>query len=92
MKVPVTLDEAYNGATIEVPTFTGPVKVRVPPRAQPGSKLRLRGKGIERGNQRGDLYIDLDVRLPDRPDEQLARAIREASDAYTQPVRREMRL
>lgn len=92
MKMPVTLDEAYNGATIEVPTFTGPVKVRVPPRSQPGSRLRLRGKGVERGNQRGDFYIELDVRLPDRPDEQLARAIREASDAYTQPVRREMRL
>ena len=92
MKMPVTLDEAYNGASIEVPTFTGPVKLRVPPRSQPGSKLRLRGKGVERGEQRGDFYIELDVRLPDRPDEHLARAIHEASNAYTQPVRREIRL
>lgn len=92
MKVPVTLDEAYSGASIEVPTFTGPVRVRVPPQSQPGTRLRLRGKGIERGKQRGDFYIELDVRLPDRPDEQLAQALRQARDAYSQPVRREIRL
>src|SRR5690606_11270590 len=68
LTVPVTLDEAYNGATIEIPTFTGKVSVRVPPRSQNGARLRLKGKGVERGGKTGDLYAVLSVRLPDRDD------------------------
>ena len=70
--MPVTLDEAYNGGVVEVPTFDGPVMVKVPPRSQAGAKLRLRGKGIQRKDARGDLYAVLDVRMPDLADEQLA--------------------
>jgi curved DNA-binding protein len=72
MTVPVTLDEAYNGGSIEIPTFDGPVKLRIPPRSQPGNRLRLRGKGIERGDKRGDFFVVLDVRLPDAEDAKLA--------------------
>ncbi len=93
VKVPVTLDEAYNGGAIEVPLFGGgSVKVKVPPRSQPGTRLRLRGKGIERKSKKGDLYVHLDVRLPDKSDEQLAAALREAARAYQRPVREGLRL
>jgi len=92
MKVPVTLNEAYNGASIEVPTFGGRVKLRVPPLSQPGTQLRLRGKGIERGGVRGDLLVELDVRLPDKGDEELAEAIRKSASRHSDPVRKEMRL
>lgn len=92
LRVPVSLDEAYNGATIEIPTFDGPVKLRVPPRSQPGQKLRLRGKGVPRKDASGDLYVELDVRLPDRDDPALAEAVRAARDAYSTPVKREIEL
>jgi curved DNA-binding protein len=91
-RVPVTLDEAYNGATIEIPTFDGPVKLRVPERSQNGAKLRLAGKGVQRKDKQGDLIVELDVRLPDQADEGLAEAARKASRAYSQPVRKELRL
>src|SRR5690606_23949228 len=55
MPIPVTLSEAYDGAEIEIPTFEGRVKLRVPARSQNGTRLRLRGKGIARGDRRGDL-------------------------------------
>lgn len=92
MRLPVTLAEAYSGATIEVPTFDGPVKLRVPPLSQPGQKLRLRGKGVPRKDQSGDLYVELDVRLPDRADPTLEEAIRASRDAYSTPVRKEIEL
>lgn len=92
MEVPVTLAEAYNGAEIEVPTFEGNVKLRVPPRSQPGTKLRLRGKGVLRGKQKGDFYITLDIRLPDRDDPALAAALKNAETAYDKPIRQEVRL
>ena len=92
LTLPVTLDESYNGATIEVPTFDGPVMLKVPPRSQSGAKLRLRGKGIARKDSRGDLIAILDVRMPDRPDDALAAALRTSAAAYSTPVRKELAL
>ncbi len=92
LTLPVTLDEAYNGASIEVPTFEGPVMLKVPPRAQNGAKLRLRGKGIKRKDVRGDLFVVLDVRMPDLADEALAEALRAGAAAYGAPVRQELAL
>ncbi len=92
MRVPVTLNEAYNGASIEVPTFHGPIKVTVPPGTQQGAKLRVRGKGVIRGKSRGDLFVQLDVRLPQSRDDALARALADSDRSYEQPVRKELRL
>jgi curved DNA-binding protein len=85
--VPVTLDEAYNGASIDVPTFDGTVSVKVPPRSQNRAKLRLKGKGVPKKGEPGDLYVELDVRMPDREDTALAEALRTARAAYAKPVR-----
>jgi len=87
LKLPVDVDEAYNGGSVEVPTFDGPVMLTVPPRSQSGTKLRLRGKGVRRKEERGDMIVELDVRLPDRADDALAQALRTAKADYTKPVR-----
>lgn len=92
MKLPVDLDEAYNGASIDIPTFDGPVVVKIPPRSQNHAKLRVRGKGVKRKDTRGDLILELDVRMPDQADEALAEALREIKRAYTTPVRKELEL
>jgi curved DNA-binding protein len=92
MDLPVTLDEAYNGASIEVPTFEGNVVLKIPPRSQNGAKLRLRGKGIGRKDARGDFLIVLDVRMPDKQDDALAAALRASTSAYSTPVREELKL
>ena len=87
LTLPVTLDEAYNGASVDVPTFEGTVVLKIPPRSQNHARLRLRGKGIERKATRGDLFVELDVRLPDRKDEALAAALKASTGAYSTPVR-----
>lgn len=87
LTLPVTLDEAYNGASVEVPTFEGAVVLKIPPRSQNHARLRLRGKGIERKGTRGDLLVELDVRMPDQPDDALAAALRASAGAYAKPVR-----
>ncbi len=92
LTLPVTLDEAYSGAVVDVPTADGEVKLRVPPRSQQGKTLRLRGKGVERAGARGDLYVSLDVRLPDRKDAHVAEALRATGAAYSRPVREGIRL
>lgn len=87
LTLPVTLDEAYNGASVDVPTFEGAVVLKIPPRSQNHARLRLRGKGIERKSTRGDLFVELDVRMPDLPDEALAAALPASGRAYSKPVR-----
>jgi curved DNA-binding protein len=87
LTLPVTLDEAYNGASVDVPTFEGTVVLKIPPRSQNHARLRLRGKGIERKSTRGDLFVELDVRMPDLPDEALSAALRASTRAYSKPVR-----
>jgi DnaJ-class molecular chaperone len=92
MTLPVTVNEAYNGASVDVPTFDGPVVLKIPAHAQQRSKLRLRGKGVTRKNEHGDLFVELDVRMPDRADERFAEAARAADNLYTRPVREGLRL
>jgi DnaJ-class molecular chaperone len=63
--LPLTPLEAYDGAEIEVPTPHGPVQVRVPRRSQAGAQLRVRSRGIARGQSApGDLRVHLRVVLP----------------------------
>lgn len=92
MTLPIDLAEAYLGASIEIPTFDGPVIVKIPPRSQNRAKLRLRGKGIKRKDTQGDLLIELEVRMPDLPDDALAGAVKDIQRAYSAGVRMELTL
>ncbi|HEX9049568.1 MAG TPA: DnaJ C-terminal domain-containing protein [Anaeromyxobacter sp.] len=66
LDLPVTVPEAVRGAEVRLPTFEGPVSLRVPKGAQSGMRLRLRGKGLPdlKGGPRGDLYAIVQVVLP----------------------------
>ncbi len=64
---PVMMTTAALGGEIEIPTIDGTrARVTIPPGAQTGRKLRLRGKGMPslRGGGRGDLYIEVFVETP----------------------------
>lgn len=65
----VTIPEAVLGATRAVPTLEGSVTVTIPPATQPGSVLRVPGKGLPEfgGGARGHLYLRLDVQVPRQP-------------------------
>ncbi|MCL6555045.1 MAG: DnaJ domain-containing protein [Burkholderiales bacterium] len=63
MQLPVAPWEAALGAVIPVALPDGVVKVRIPPGAQSGRQLRVRGKGIP-SEPPGDLLLNLQVVLP----------------------------
>lgn len=92
LELPITVDEAYLGATVDVPTPDGSVALKIPARAQSGQKLRLRGKGVKKDGATGDLYVELQVRVPDRDDARFAEAARMARGLYTHSVREGIRL
>lgn len=63
MRLPVAPWEAALGAVVPVELFDGSLKVRIPPNAQSGQQLRVRGKGIP-GAPPGDLMLEIQVVLP----------------------------
>ncbi len=58
--------KAILGDTVSVPTIDGAVKIRIPSGTQPGTLIRLKGKGVPhvRGGGRGDQYIRVKVTIP----------------------------
>ncbi len=92
IKLPVTLGEAYIGAEVTIPTFSNPVKLKIPPASQSGSRLRLRNKGVTRGKKTGDLFIELEVRMPESADPELAEAITEHEREHPSNPRKDLEL
>ncbi len=62
----ITYAQAALGAVVGVPTIDGDLKVRIQPGTQPGTLIRLRGKGVPhiRGSGRGDEYVRIQLHVP----------------------------
>jgi DnaJ-class molecular chaperone len=69
VELPVSLQEAVLGTTLEVPTIKGPVRLTIPPNSGTGSRLRLRGRGIE---GKGHQFVELHVVVPPVEEPELA--------------------
>ncbi|MCB1755701.1 MAG: DnaJ domain-containing protein [Gammaproteobacteria bacterium] len=63
LDLPVTPWEAALGATVDVPTPTGRVGVKIPAGSEQGKKLRFKGRGLP-GKQAGDFYVVIKLTLP----------------------------
>ncbi len=91
--VPITFTHAALGGEVEVPTLDGKGKLRVPAATQPGTVLRIKGKGIPRrggigrGDQRVEVQIEVPTQLTARQRELLAELAKELGEDV-QPQRR----
>lgn len=66
LDLPISLDEAVNGAKVRAPTAEKPVMLTIPPGSSSGKVLRLKGKGFSRKDgSRGDQLVTLEIMLPD---------------------------
>ena len=84
LDLPVTLTELIQGASVEVPTPDGPVKMTIPQNSRNGARLRLRGKGVNRrgSSERGDLMVRLMVELPTTEEPRLGEIALELESLY----------
>jgi curved DNA-binding protein len=77
LDLPLTPGEAFDGAKVNVPTPDGDVQLKVPKGTQSGQITRLRGKGVQRKEKVGDLYVRFLVRMPANATKAVAKAIAE---------------
>lgn len=72
-RVAVPLAQAVLGGPLHVPTLTGAVEMKIPPLTGTARQFRLRGKGLkgEKGAV-GDLFVSIDIEMPESDDELVA--------------------
>lgn len=65
----LTVPQAILGDSVEVPTLTGKARIKIEPGTQPGTALRLRGKGLPAvqgyGYGHGDIVVNISVYIPE---------------------------
>ncbi len=70
-EITVNIPQLVLGDVFEVATVQGKVKVKVPPGTQPGSLVKLKGKGASRLNDgHGDHYVRVNLNVPQNPSKQ----------------------
>ena len=63
-EINISLKEALLGGTKEIEHFGKKISVKIPVGTNNGTKIRLRGQGVQRGRKKGDLYLIVKLNLP----------------------------
>jgi molecular chaperone DnaJ len=90
--LPVTVTEAIQGATVEVPTLNGSKKIKLAPGTQHGAVQRLRGEGPPRprstaatntaaGSGRGDIHYRIQLDIPKELTDEQREAVERLAEA-----------
>ncbi len=77
LELPITINEAILGGDIQVPTPRGKLTVRIPRNSSSGTRLRLKGKGVETKKAVGNMYVALKIMAPEKRDIELEKALKE---------------
>src|SRR3989344_325126 len=64
----ISFSKAALGTVEEIETIDGSVKIKIPAGTQPGTQIRLRGKGVKHvsSNSRGDHYVIIRIKVPSK--------------------------
>lgn len=66
--VPISITQAALGTKLAIPTPYGDHELKVPEGTQPGTRFRLKGKGVPvlHRNTKGDLFVETQVQIPSK--------------------------
>jgi DnaJ-class molecular chaperone len=79
---PISLYEAIFGAKVDVPTLDGRRTLTIPPLTSGGAKLRIKGHGIQRGEEKGDQIVVTKIILPKPLDEEDRKSIERIAEKH----------
>ena len=74
--VPINVVQATLGSRIRVRTVSGKrVVLTIPPGTQSGTRFRIRGQGVEKGDRIGDQIVEVKVEVPEQLDDEQREAL-----------------
>lgn len=80
--VPLNIAQATLGTKISVRTLDGKkVSIRIPPGTPSGKRFRIRGQGIAKEGDTGDLIVETSIVVPEKLTEEQERLLREFAEA-----------
>ena len=88
LHVPLSICEALEGTKIKVPTPDGAIRVTIPPNAQSGTTMRIKGRGLPKDKtSRGDLYLVMQPQPPNTSEEEAITLAKQLDKFYTADLR-----
>jgi len=80
--VPINIAQATLGSKVSVNTLDGKkVVIKIPPGTASGKRFRVRGQGIQKGADRGDLIVEVKIEAPEKLSEEQERIMKEFAAA-----------
>ena len=80
--VPLNIAQATLGTKISVKTLDGKkVAIKIPPGTPSGKRFRVRGQGIEKGDKKGDLIVEVSILVPEKLSEEQERMMKEFAES-----------
>lgn len=80
--VPLNIAQATLGSKISVRTIDDKkVALRIPPGTPSGKRFRVRGQGIKKGEQQGDLIVEVQINVPETLTEEQEKMMKDFAEA-----------
>lgn len=80
--VPLNIAQATLGSRISVRTIDDKkVAIRIPPGTPSGKRFRVRGQGIKKGDEKGDLIVEVTIATPEKLTKEQEKMMREFAEA-----------
>lgn len=80
--LPLNIAQATLGSKVSVNTLDGKkVVIRIPQGTPSGKRFRVRGQGIQKGSDRGDLIVEVKIEAPEKLSEEQERIMKEFAAA-----------
>ncbi|HJQ19396.1 MAG TPA: molecular chaperone DnaJ [Gemmatimonadaceae bacterium] len=80
--VPINIAQATLGSKVQVRTIDGKkVSIKIPPGTPSGKRFRVRGQGVKKAEQEGDLIVEVEIIVPEKLTEEQEKMMREFAEA-----------
>ena len=80
--VPLNIAQATLGTKISVKTLDGKkVAIKIPPGTPSGKRFRVRSQGIQKGEKKGDLIVEVSIQVPEKLSEEQERMMKEFAES-----------
>jgi molecular chaperone DnaJ len=80
--VPLNIAQATLGTKISVRTLAAKkVAIKIPPGTPSGKRFRVRGQGIQKGEKKGDLIVEVSIQVPEKLSEEQERMMKEFAES-----------